>query len=193
MGIGHERDIPLAALAADKNVSTPTAAAYFLNSLWQRVIDELDFKRLLILNSFESNLIKKNKEIEQYIDFINSGMNLFFNKFEKIKQKFFSLFSLYYNKIHLLDNQLNAWNKFLLDDFQKIMEKINFKIFNLEKLILNFDPRKPLFLGYSLVKLEGKILKTVKKLKKGQKVEVLLKDGEFISKVEKIKEYEQKD
>ena len=33
--IGHHQDVPLAALAADVHVSTPTAAANLLNQSWQ--------------------------------------------------------------------------------------------------------------------------------------------------------------
>ncbi|MDO8469428.1 MAG: exodeoxyribonuclease VII large subunit [bacterium] len=33
-GIGHDQDVPLAALAADATVSTPTAAAHLLNRSW---------------------------------------------------------------------------------------------------------------------------------------------------------------
>lgn len=190
MGIGHERDVPLATLVADKSVSTPTAVAYFLNDLWQKIIDELFVKKLLILRYFEEGLIQNNRKINSYIDFISERMSLFFNKFDKIKQKILNYFSFYYAQIDFLENSLFSLNKFFLDFFKRQLEQFRLKILNLEKLIFSFDPKKPLSLGYSLVKLEGKILKSVKLLKKGQKVEVELKDGNFISRIEEIKNYE---
>ena len=41
-GIGHEKDVPLASLAADKMVSTPTAVTQGLNKSWQEAIHRLE-------------------------------------------------------------------------------------------------------------------------------------------------------
>lgn len=40
-GIGHDQDVPLAALAADAMVSTPTAAAHLLNRSWDEAYAKL--------------------------------------------------------------------------------------------------------------------------------------------------------
>lgn len=55
VAIGHDKDVPLLALAVDKMVSTPTAAANLLNQSWQNLEWEIKEKESLIfsfLNSF---------------------------------------------------------------------------------------------------------------------------------------------
>ena len=54
-GIGHEKDISLAALAADKMVSTPTAAAMELTKSWDEAANKVDeAERNLLSVSFEN-------------------------------------------------------------------------------------------------------------------------------------------
>ena len=38
VGIGHDKDMPLVALAADRSESTPTAVANLLNESWERAL-----------------------------------------------------------------------------------------------------------------------------------------------------------
>ena len=48
-GIGHDKDVPLMAMAADVMVSTPTAAANLLNRSWEEA--------RLILERFERDIL----------------------------------------------------------------------------------------------------------------------------------------
>ena len=62
------------------------------------------------------------------------------------------------------------------------MDKINHLISKLEVL----NPLNTLSRGYSLVEKEGKIISSIKKVKKDDELKISLKDGEFISKVIRI-------
>ncbi len=44
-GIGHEVDVPIASLVADVSVSTPTAAAMYLNSSWEALEKKLPYSK----------------------------------------------------------------------------------------------------------------------------------------------------
>ncbi len=78
-GIGHDKDVPLVALAADHMVSTPTAAAHLINASWdvgfqkirrfahlidtisakiERDAQHMDYQKNAILASFE-NMVKQ--------------------------------------------------------------------------------------------------------------------------------------
>jgi len=50
-GIGHDKDVPLCAMAADVMVSTPTAAANLLNESWEQA--------LLLVERFESEILNR--------------------------------------------------------------------------------------------------------------------------------------
>lgn len=55
MGIGHERDVPLAALAADVMVSTPTAAAHRISGSWDEAFERIR-AFMSIIDTVETNI-----------------------------------------------------------------------------------------------------------------------------------------
>jgi exonuclease VII large subunit len=57
----------------------------------------------------------------------------------------------------------------------------------LGKAILLNDPERQLRLGYSLVRAGGKIVKSVKGISQGDKIEIKLGDGSLESTVEGVK------
>lgn len=60
--IGHDRDVPIAALVADSMTSTPTAAAMLINHSWDRLTTALpEHERNLVYN-FE-NLLSQTKSL----------------------------------------------------------------------------------------------------------------------------------
>lgn len=63
VAIGHDKDVPLLALAADKMVSTPTAAANLLNQSWQKLEWEIKEKEASIF-SFLSSFFEKFRLLE---------------------------------------------------------------------------------------------------------------------------------
>lgn len=63
VAIGHDKDVPLLALAADRMVSTPTAAANLLNQSWQKLEWEIKEKEASIF-SFLSSFFEKFRLLE---------------------------------------------------------------------------------------------------------------------------------
>lgn len=63
-GIGHDKDQPLAALAADISVSTPTAAANLVSESWQRAVLLLERYEQIIIRRFEDILEIKTRIAE---------------------------------------------------------------------------------------------------------------------------------
>ncbi len=66
VALGHDKDVPLLALMADKMVSTPTAAANLLNNSWQRLEWEIKEKERAIF-SFLSSFFEKVNLLEYKI------------------------------------------------------------------------------------------------------------------------------
>jgi len=67
-GIGHHKDQPLAAMAADISVSTPTAAAMLVSDSWQRAV--------LLLERYEQITVRRFEDIME----IKSNMQEFLRK-----------------------------------------------------------------------------------------------------------------
>jgi exodeoxyribonuclease VII large subunit len=62
-GIGHDKDVPLAALAADYMTSTPTAAAHLLNRSWEEA-----YAKVYQLNSVFVRMQQELKRIRTDLD-----------------------------------------------------------------------------------------------------------------------------
>jgi exodeoxyribonuclease VII large subunit len=149
VAVGHDKDVPLLALVADKMVSTPTAAANLLNYFWQRI--EWDIK-----------------EKERYI------FSLFYSFFEKFKLIEYKVKEVFPKAI---ENKIN-----------------NLKIIinNTEKIIINNNPERSLALGYSISKISGKIIRSIKEIKKGDLIDVQVTDGIINTKTNETRRYKSK-
>ncbi|MFH1175649.1 MAG: exodeoxyribonuclease VII large subunit [bacterium] len=133
-GIGHEKDVPLVCLVADKSVSTPTAAAKFLSAGWESARKETENFREKIISRFERDL--KNKRYSA-----------------------------------------DAFREKIIGRFQSIMQDARHKVKILSQRLADINPQRQLEKGYSLIFKEGKLVKSVKKLKRGDEVDFQLKDG----------------
>ncbi|MCX6791349.1 MAG: exodeoxyribonuclease VII large subunit, partial [Candidatus Gribaldobacteria bacterium] len=57
VAIGHDKDVPLLALAADFAPSTPTAVTIALNKSWENALAQINLKERIILGKFSNALI----------------------------------------------------------------------------------------------------------------------------------------
>ncbi len=65
MGVGHERDVPLAALAADRYVSTPTAAAVLLSQPWREARMLVPLARADLAQALDDQLRVSRQQLER--------------------------------------------------------------------------------------------------------------------------------
>lgn len=140
-GIGHEKDVPLLALAADHMTSTPTAAAYLLNHSWKEA-----YTKIHQVASLLTRIDQKFKLIHAHLD--------------------------------------TAWSS-VIDHTEKQIERIKEKIMFAEQSIKFNDPSRQLKLGYSIVRRNGKILRSIHNVKIGEELNTQLSDGTIHSRVEK--------
>lgn len=159
VGIGHDQDVPLVALAADKAESTPTAVANLLNESWEQA--------LLLTERFERRI------------FYNFG--LIFEKYKKAENRIMLAFGSFGNYLEnaglKLRNLLN--NNF--SDFKNLLVMANGKLLLAEKVIISNNPEKQLKLGYSIAKTNGKIIRKVGDAKTGDIINLRVSDGEILS------------
>lgn len=163
-GIGHEKDISLAALAADKMVSTPTAAAVELRQPWDEAIHKVnDAERYLLLSL--SKIFERFEKVKQSLH----------REIEKIGQ------AIFYSKDKIIISSKNIFSNFI-----RLLADTKEKIKNAEDQIKLNNPERQLKLGYSLVSFQGKLLRSVKSVKLKDKINVCLQDGDIKSEVLEI-------
>ena len=164
--VGHEIDYLLTDLVADIRASTPTQAI----EIGVPIKDELKEKLLernlklnttmnWILESKENKLtiLKKNHKIKYFLDIFNEKSNLLIEK----------------------ENDLTYGLK-------NILERKTLKLESKIDKVLSLNPLSILKRGYTITKIDGKMLKTVEKLKKNDIIETVFSDGKIISKVKEI-------
>ena len=164
-GIGHEKDVPLFSLVADMAASTPTAVTSELNQSWEESVAKINQYESNILNQFQMVLNKKDHLIEQSLSHIKNyyqEMLKVFESFNQIIEKVMSSFSygLKYNK-----------------------EKID----NIAKSLEQNNPERQLKLGYSIMFSSGRVIKSVRQVKKDDLLNSKLNDGEILSIIDKIR------
>lgn len=154
-GIGHDKDVPLVAMVSDKNVSTPTAVANLLNSTWNEALATVNLSEHKLISSF-TNILEIFKRAEQTLVYavgrIESGIT---------------------RMGELISNQ----TKDLHRGFGLIISNANDYLIQSEKSILLGSPERQLSKGYSIVRHGGKVLRSVKSVKKNDELDITLSDG----------------
>lgn len=163
--IGHDKDVPLLCLLADKSVSTPSIAASFLNNSWQKIEVELENRKREIFNLFESLLSSTENRINNLFFKIKSKIEKVINNFKIIEYKIKEVIP-----------------KAIEGEIDRIRERIS----SMERVIKYNDPQRNLKLGYCIAKKNDRIIKSIKDVKIEEDIELMLSNGVINSKVNKI-------
>lgn len=161
VGIGHDKDVPLVAMAADKSESTPTAVANLLNESWEQA--------LLLLERFERKIF--------------ASYGLIFEKFKQIENIFMISLQNFRNTLININNKLDQQHDYCFNGFSSLCDKIKDKFKNIEKLIELNNPERNLKLGYSIATHNGKIIRSINNITSGDNLEIKVSDGTIKTKV----------
>ncbi len=160
-GIGHDKDIPLISLVSDKNVSTPTAVSNLLNSGWKEAISDVSLYGEKIFSYFQSSIFDTFRLAEdtllREVDSIGS-------------------------RIKIISEGLSYDKKNLIVGFENIQNSVSEFLRESGKTIELSSPERQLAHGYSIIKNQGKIIKSVKNVKRGDELDIMLSDGIIHSK-----------
>lgn len=162
--IGHDKDVPLAAMAADAMTSTPTAAANLLTQSWQEIFKALDRYEMAIMGTYKNWIAQSNAKLQQHIGILA-------------------------NFRYILENINRRLESVMANSLLKIrisLEMAGKQIIYLEKLIESRDPERQLKLGYSIARANGKVLKSTRGTQIGDNLEITFADGIINSQIKKI-------
>jgi len=165
VGIGHDKDVPLACLAADKSESTPTAVANVLSESWEQALLLLERSEKSIFISFRETLNDAKLLVLDSISIVRQSGSLIAKKYQAIE-----------NRINI---SFGKFKNFL----QILFERIE----NAEKVINLNNPERNLKLGYSITSISGKIIRKTGDVKAGDSLDVKVSDGIIESEVKNIK------
>ena len=161
-GIGHDKDTPLVSMVSDKNVSTPTAVANLLNSSWNEAQSKIRLYQEKILYSFQYNIL----------DAFRNAENTMLRQLEPIQ-----------SGIHRISETIMTHAKELNREFSLLLSKASDFLKQSGKTIEIQNPERQLAFGYSIVRHNGKVLRSIKDANRDDKLDISVSDGIIKSKV----------
>ncbi|MBN2198041.1 exodeoxyribonuclease VII large subunit [Candidatus Wolfebacteria bacterium] len=186
VGVGHEKDISLIGLVADKMVSTPTATARELNKSWEQAINKIELNERKIFGFYKDALIKENLNISDSFSVIKNNFQLIFDNFSRAEEILRQLFVALKMRISEMKKGVSEYPVVISKRMLLLIKKAGDMIISSEKLINSYNPEHQLKLGYSIISMNGKLIRKINQIKKGQIVNVRVEDGNFDSEVKII-------
>ena len=188
--VGHEPDFTIADFVADLRAPTPTGAAEMA------VPNMVD-----LINLIKQMEIRLNRNVTNKIEFLSKSLKVLSTSY--VLSNPFASFEIREQKLDTLINRLNSNITYRLDSVttrfnnlktSRILNKpeemfIRFNNtleLNINKLEL-LNPLSVLSKGYSVASVDDKIIKSVKEVKKNDKLNIKLLDGIVETTVEGVK------
>ena len=209
-GIGHERDQSVVDLVANLSFKTPTAVAAFILQQFEEFEEQVQEASSALQAAIRMQLLDKNRQLDQLGVLFSKRVNRYVNGQRKelaevrnaLVHKSFSIFSkgkqkLGTNKIQLLNNSVMKTKDFKYQLTRKVEElerfskqRIHTQLEQLKVMaeqVKWMDPQKVLERGYALIRDEDNVvIKSKKKIKPDQSLNVQMKDGKFAVKASEI-------
>jgi exodeoxyribonuclease VII large subunit len=185
-GIGHDKDVPLFSMTADLAVSTPTACAREINRSWELSTQKIPYYEQNFLVKYTLVLDKAKQTIEKSLLSTSTFRQQVREEVTKIQQKMESAVG----KLLLMwerfgTKQTDVANR-ILQKMESTLETCNLKLDHIEKFILRASPEKQLKLGYSILQIGEKVIRSIHEVKLNEKIKIKVSDGEISSVVEEI-------
>lgn len=161
--VGHETDFSISDFVADLRAPTPSAAA----ELTVPDIYELKQKINTYQNRLKISLTKKVEIMKLRYEKCMSSF-VFKEPTRRINENYIKLDSY----IKQLENLINTKSEKEKNRYVELVAKLD-----------TLSPLKTLMRGYSITEKEGKIVKSIKELKKDDNIDIRLTDGKIQAKV----------
>ncbi|MBI2438996.1 MAG: exodeoxyribonuclease VII large subunit [Candidatus Moranbacteria bacterium] len=183
LGVGHEKDITLAALAADTMVSTPTAAARTLSFSWEKASGLLRQMEQHIFQAYEKAFLVTKYRLRQYAQNLSEQLDVYIKVQSGFRERLFLCFSKIEYALREQRQKSIFFQETLLRRFAVALETIGQSCKHTEEALHRYDPKRALRLGYSLIKKEGQLVRSVRAVRAGDMLSVRLADGRLDSQV----------
>ncbi|MFZ2187367.1 MAG: exodeoxyribonuclease VII large subunit [Candidatus Moraniibacteriota bacterium] len=186
LGVGHEKDITLAALVADMMVSTPTATAKQLRFHFDEARHSVRHFEVQLPTLFRQQLSDVRNRLasdsEVLLGHLHSFRELVTTLRQDLVERLFLVQALIEGKIELL----RQGRKSLMNGFGALFERITERIKHSGERLEQYDPTRVLKLGYSLVRKGTQVVKSISDVKIGDILSIQLSHGKLNATVEEI-------
>jgi len=186
LGIGHEKDVTLAALVADVMVSTPTATARTLREPFERARQTISYAEKILPERFEHTLLEQKTLLERGEQVLAHIFPRLRERFVRAEQELIRLSEQIEYALLLVHKQLEEAETVSLCGYQHIRETFFQALLSVEEKLREYDPKRALSLGYSLLRFQGKLVRRVEEVKVGNIVIAQIQNGMVEAEVKHI-------
>jgi exodeoxyribonuclease VII large subunit len=186
LGIGHEKDVTLAALVADMMVSTPTATARTLREPFERARQTVAHAQSLLPERFERLLAEQRMVLQRGEQSLSRVFPQLRERVEEARQELMRSVEGVVYTLRLAHKQLEEGEERCLLGYQRVRESFAQSLVHAEAKLREYDPKRALALGYSLVRSEGRLIRQKARVKLGSILEIQIQDGTLEAEVKKI-------
>lgn len=206
VGIGHERDRNVLDEIAHTSLKTPTAVAGFfidrLRTAYDRILSMADQlrsysnalmlgeeRKLSTIHGFIPQLaLRRLQDATARLERVSGKLPLLTNARivnEKVKLDGFKIIlsNLLNSRLDKEKLKINGLITILQNLSDNRIEHVKQRLNSFEALIKVLDPKNTLKRGYSITRVNGKALKSIKQISSGDKIITTLQDGEIKSTV----------
>ena len=174
-GVGHEKDVSLAALAADSMVSTPTAAALALGVSWEAAGERARSLERDIVDRFQHGVFDMEERFRYATDVLREareGLLAPFRMMERKGERAFSVFSEWRERVRMKETYLARTLARVSDtSFARA------RLVALESRINSRNPKRLLEKGYVFLTRNSRVICSVAEISPGDRLDLLLADG----------------
>jgi exodeoxyribonuclease VII large subunit len=164
VSIGHDRDVPLAQMAADASASTPTATAMLVNGTWDR-LRHMDRTAQKLEYAFQAQLRGVQADVQAHTHRLGAHLARLANRGRELQQRL----------THHLDT--------VGSELVRIRQRVD----GVERHLVAASPERQLRLGYSIVTDDtGAVIRSIGQMRHGQAVTTRLAKGSFTSEVKEL-------
>jgi exodeoxyribonuclease VII large subunit len=189
-GIGHERDVSLVALAADRMVSTPTAAARALSLSWDEARVRVGQYTLILERSVQQFQLMLATTIRHAEEVVRSAL-------ESLSHRVLMSDGAFRNAVHRFPEQCRMIRMKLANDsatwqvhLRGSLKQCRERLVTLEDRLRQFDPVCVLRLGYAIARKAGRLVRgATDGIAVGDRIDIQLGQGRLESEVIEITEH----
>ncbi len=185
-GIGHEKDITLSALVADRMESTPTACALCLTSNWERARESIYTFTEKLPRLLEQLIAEKKEYLGGAHQYLFTALVTLKESVSQYEQQLLHSFQEYHNQLKRSRERLATFATELVRRSQEALAEKNTLLKNFSQYLAQVDPKRVLALGYSLIRKGGSVLRNTKGVKTGDILHIRLGKGELTATVKNI-------
>lgn len=185
--IGHDKDVPLAQLAADLAPSTPTATTILLNRSWGEAQSVIAVSATTLLGRLNEQLWEANHMLSSSHEKLARYFRELLALFEAKEQELRNNVDMLGRAIHAQKTAITESLRILALQYERALATMAESLRKIATQIEIYDPFRQLKLGYSILHTKEGLLRSVDSASVGERFEARLSDGTLEAEITGIK------